>query len=57
MWKTRHFNSEQTKVSKNEVVEKAVSLANYLMSANDVPKIIKIGGCVKATVSQTRDIF
>jgi len=36
MWKTRHFNSEQTKVSKNEVVEKAVPLANYLMSANDM---------------------
>jgi len=50
-WKTRnfrHFTSEQHKLTKSEVVEKIIPVADFLMSADDVPKIIfkRIGGCV-----------
>jgi len=47
MWTTRHFRhftSEHYKVSKSEVFEKVIHAADFLISADDVPKIKKIGG-------------
>jgi len=42
----RHFTSQHYKVSKSEVFGKVIPAANFSISADDVPKIVQIGGCV-----------
>jgi len=61
-WKTRHFRhftSQHSKVSKSEVVEKVITVADFWMSAGDVPKIILKNWwiCVIATASQNWDVL
>ena len=41
-WKTRHFTSEHYKVSKSKVFEKVITASDFLISPDDMPKIVKL---------------
>jgi len=52
------FSLQSKIVSKSDVVKKVIPAADFCMSADDLPKITKKWlMCVKATASQTWDIF
>jgi len=60
-WRTchfRHLTSEHYKVSKCEVFEKVIPVADFRITADDMCKKCKNWWmCVKAIASQTWDIF